>query len=90
MLAYETDLAGNSLTHTNDIALLAVPEPSIWVPLLGGMGMLAFCLRRRRQESVRTGRGRVPRGVGIPGEFLLSWRLRPGKSRYQGDWPTAV
>jgi hypothetical protein len=38
--------------HLNGVAFLpaAVPEPSTWAMLLGGLGLLAFCARMRRTQ----------------------------------------
>ncbi|MBK1826740.1 beta strand repeat-containing protein [Haloferula rosea] len=46
VISYNADSAGSTFTGGNDIALMAVPEPSISV-LFGSLGVLAI-LRRRR------------------------------------------
>jgi len=48
LLTYTANFEGNSFTGGNDVALLAVPEPSTWAMLLGGMGMLRVWQRTRR------------------------------------------
>ena len=55
-LYYVTYLANRNTTTVanfgsamgNDVALMAVPEPSTWAMLVSGMGMLVFAQRRRR------------------------------------------
>jgi autotransporter-associated beta strand protein len=45
-ISYIADSTGNSFTGGNDIALMAIPEPS--AALLGGLGIMLALLRRRR------------------------------------------
>jgi hypothetical protein len=45
-ISYTADSTGNTFTGGNDIALMAVPEPSI-AALLGSFGALALFRRRR-------------------------------------------
>lgn len=49
-ILYGYDAEGAQLTGGNDIALLAVPEPATWTMLLGGIGMLAFGQKLRRNR----------------------------------------
>jgi hypothetical protein len=44
---YAVDYAYNNGKTSNNIALVAIPEPSTWMPLLGGLGMLTMFRRRR-------------------------------------------
>ena len=48
-ITYKADSATSSFSGGNDVALMVVPEPSTWVMLLGGIGMLAFGQRLRRR-----------------------------------------
>lgn len=52
-LTYAANFEGNSFTGGNDIALQAqaVPEPSTWAMLLGGVGMLLSFQRWHRRRS---------------------------------------
>ncbi|HEY0255833.1 MAG TPA: PEPxxWA-CTERM sorting domain-containing protein, partial [Candidatus Methylacidiphilales bacterium] len=47
----ELFLYQDSTTGVDDIVLELVPEPSTWALMLGGMGVLAFCLRRKNQRA---------------------------------------
>lgn len=46
-ISYVGDLAGNTFTGGNDLVIQAVPEPSAWLLLAGGLTLVAT-LRRRR------------------------------------------
>jgi fibronectin-binding autotransporter adhesin len=46
MISYTANSVTNAFTGGNDVALMAIPEPSVAV--LGGLGLLG-CLRRRRK-----------------------------------------
>ncbi|MHA3772596.1 beta strand repeat-containing protein [Verrucomicrobiota bacterium sgz303538] len=48
ILTYKADSLTNSFTGGNDVALLAVPEPSATVSLIGGLGVLLGMRRRRK------------------------------------------
>ena len=50
-ISYTANALGNSFSGTGyDIALQVVPEPGSWAMLLGGAGMLARMVRRRRRQ----------------------------------------
>ena len=50
-ISYTADSTGNAFSGGNDIALQAVPEPSTWAMMLGGLGMLGFYQRSRRSRK---------------------------------------
>lgn len=51
MLTYAANYEGSTTTGGNDVALVAVPEPSTWAILLGGFGMLGFFQKLRARRS---------------------------------------
>ena len=48
-VSYTGNYATNSTIGGNDVALTAVPEPSTWAMVVGGIGMLGFVQRLRRR-----------------------------------------
>jgi hypothetical protein len=45
-------LNGPPRSSTFDAVLAPVPEPSTWLLMIGGLGMLGAMLRRRRREAL--------------------------------------
>ena len=51
-LVYNANFAGTGSDGiANDVALQAIPEPSTWVMMIGGMGMLVWSQRARRRMA---------------------------------------
>jgi len=50
-VSYTASYGNSSLTGGNDIALVAVPEPSTWAMIASGLGVLSFWQRSRRKSA---------------------------------------
>ena len=51
-ISYTASSISNTFSGAgNDIALMAIPEPSTWALLLGGLGVLGFWQRSRRSKA---------------------------------------
>ncbi len=50
-ITYQANFEGSSFTGGNDIALQAVPEPSTWAMMVGGVGALGFYQKLRRRKA---------------------------------------
>ena len=48
-ISYTANHSNSTLTGGNDIALVAVPEPSTWAMMISGLGLLSFWQRSRRK-----------------------------------------
>ena len=46
-----TSLGNGAAKYTADLALAPVPEPETYAMMLGGLGLLAFTARRRKQKD---------------------------------------
>ena len=44
---YQSNAGMNGIQIVQDLSTPAVPEPSTWAMMLGGLGVLGFCLRRK-------------------------------------------
>jgi uncharacterized protein (TIGR03382 family) len=51
IITYQADYDNGAFTNGNDVALMAIPEPS--TALFGGLGFLGLLRRRRKQVNAK-------------------------------------